>query len=87
MFSTLVAITGVGQRQLVVCIGNNRRSDRILASLHSEDLASVSKGNDSRQSGLVCSFCGTSQEEVRKLIAGPGVYICVQCIDLCNDII
>jgi ATP-dependent Clp protease ATP-binding subunit ClpX len=39
------------------------------------------------QSGLVCSFCGTTQEEVRKLIAGPGVYICDQCIDLCNDII
>ncbi len=39
------------------------------------------------QSGLVCSFCGASQEEVRKLIAGPGVYICDQCIELCNDII
>jgi ATP-dependent Clp protease ATP-binding subunit ClpX len=36
---------------------------------------------------LICSFCGASQDEVRKLIAGPGVYICDQCIDLCNDII
>ncbi len=45
------------------------------------------KTGSSRQSGLVCSFCGASQEEVRKLIAGPGVYICDQCIDLCNDII
>lgn len=43
--------------------------------------------NDRNQTGLVCSFCGASQEEVRKLIAGPGVYICDQCIDLCNDII
>jgi hypothetical protein len=36
---------------------------------------------------LVCSFCGKNQREVRKLIAGPKVYICDECIDLCNDII
>jgi ATP-dependent Clp protease ATP-binding subunit ClpX len=38
-------------------------------------------------SNLNCSFCGKSQKEVKKLIAGPGVYICDECIDLCNDII
>ena len=36
---------------------------------------------------LYCSFCGKNQNEVRKLIAGPSVYICNECIDLCNDII
>jgi hypothetical protein len=36
---------------------------------------------------LSCSFCGKSQREVRKLIAGPTVYICDECIKLCNDII
>jgi len=36
---------------------------------------------------LLCSFCGKNQNEVRKLIAGPSVYICNECIDLCNDII
>ena len=36
---------------------------------------------------LTCSFCGKSQRQVKKLIAGPGVYICDECIDLCNDII
>ncbi|MBF0218993.1 MAG: ATP-dependent Clp protease ATP-binding subunit ClpX [Gammaproteobacteria bacterium] len=36
---------------------------------------------------LYCSFCGKSQHEVRKLIAGPSVYICEECVDLCNDII
>jgi ATP-dependent Clp protease ATP-binding subunit ClpX len=36
---------------------------------------------------LKCSFCGKSQEQVRKLIAGPGVYICDECIDLCNEIL
>lgn len=36
---------------------------------------------------LDCSFCGKSQEEVRKLIAGPSVFICDECVDLCNDII
>ena len=39
------------------------------------------------QDNLTCSFCGKSQEEVRKLIAGPAVYICDECIELCNDII
>lgn len=36
---------------------------------------------------LTCSFCGKTQKDVKKLIAGPGVYICDECIDLCNDII
>ncbi len=40
-----------------------------------------------RNSSLFCSFCEKSQDEVRKLIAGPGVYICDECIDLCNDIL
>jgi ATP-dependent Clp protease ATP-binding subunit ClpX len=40
-----------------------------------------------RSSDLICSFCGKNQEEVKKLIAGPSVYICDECIELCNDII
>ncbi|CAN5522978.1 ATP-dependent Clp protease ATP-binding subunit ClpX [soil metagenome] len=36
---------------------------------------------------LACSFCGKSQNDVRKLIAGPGVYVCNECIDICNEII
>jgi len=42
-------------------------------------------GDDRGQ--LKCSFCGKNQEQVRKLIAGPGVYICDECIELCNEII
>src|SRR5215469_124789 len=43
---------------------------------------------DEHQNGnLNCSFCGKSQKEVKKLIAGPTVYICDECIGLCNDII
>ena len=44
-------------------------------------------GGGSNSSALYCSFCGKSQREVKKLIAGPSVYICDECIDLCNDII
>jgi ATP-dependent Clp protease ATP-binding subunit ClpX len=44
------------------------------------------KGSSSEKS-LYCSFCGKSQHEVKKLIAGPSVFICDECIDLCNDII
>ena len=40
-----------------------------------------------RNEQLLCSFCGKSQRQVKKLIAGPGVYICDECIDLCNEII
>src|SRR5450759_4025023 len=36
---------------------------------------------------LKCSFCGKLQEQVKKLVAGPGVYICDECIELCNEII
>ena len=41
----------------------------------------------SQEKLLYCSFCGKSQHEVKKLIAGPSVFICDECIDLCNDII
>ncbi len=47
----------------------------------------MSKTNDKNRNTLVCSFCNRSQEDVRKLIAGPSVYICDECIELCNDII
>ena len=46
-------------------------------------MAGTTDGNDQ----LLCSFCGKSQRQVKKLIAGPGVYICDECIDLCNEII
>lgn len=47
----------------------------------------MSKSSEKTRHTLVCSFCNRTQEEVRKLIAGPSVYICDECIDLCNDII
>jgi ATP-dependent Clp protease ATP-binding subunit ClpX len=43
-------------------------------------------GSDSKNT-LYCSFCGKSQQEVRKLIAGPTVFICDECVELCKDII
>ena len=46
-------------------------------------MARIGEGGDL----LKCSFCGKSQKQVRKLIAGPGVYICDECIELCNEII
>ena len=42
---------------------------------------------ESKDNKLTCTFCGKGQEDVRKLIAGPSVYICDECVDLCNDII
>ncbi len=46
----------------------------------------MSRSNDSNDD-LLCSFCGKSQDEVKKLIAGPSVYICDECIQLCNEIV
>ena len=43
--------------------------------------------NNSNTDKLNCSFCGKVQDDVKKLIAGPSVYICNECVDLCNDII
>ena len=45
----------------------------------------MAKYDDKKQ--LKCSFCGKNQDQVKRLIAGPGVYICDECIELCSDII
>ena len=50
-------------------------------------MADKKDNNGAGEKLLFCSFCGKNQNEVRKLIAGPSVYICNECIDLCNDII
>ncbi|HEX7125654.1 MAG TPA: ATP-dependent Clp protease ATP-binding subunit ClpX [Thermodesulfobacteriota bacterium] len=47
----------------------------------------MNKKHNDNGGNLVCSFCGKNQDEVKKLIAGPTVYICDECIELCNDII
>jgi ATP-dependent Clp protease ATP-binding subunit ClpX len=63
-------------------LGPRRGSDR---SSHQEGIP-LARPTDSNEQ-LLCSFCGKSQRQVKKLIAGPGVYICDECIDLCNEII
>ncbi|BCX82307.1 ATP-dependent Clp protease ATP-binding subunit ClpX [Methylomarinovum caldicuralii] len=50
-------------------------------------MSDAKRGKDREGKLLYCSFCGKSQHEVRKLIAGPSVFICDECVDLCNDII
>ena len=45
------------------------------------------KGNDGVNGLLFCSFCGKTQDEVRKLVAGPSAYICDECIELCRHIV
>jgi ATP-dependent Clp protease ATP-binding subunit ClpX len=47
----------------------------------------MAKDSGKHGSNLICSFCGKTQDEVRKLVAGPSVYICDECVDLCNDIL
>ena len=47
----------------------------------------MSTSNKDNKNTLYCSFCGKSQHEVRKLIAGPTVFICDECVELCMDII
>jgi ATP-dependent Clp protease ATP-binding subunit ClpX len=47
----------------------------------------MAKDSGKSNGNLICSFCGKTQDEVRKLVAGPSVYICDECVDLCNDIL
>ncbi len=47
----------------------------------------MSQGDKKKSNSLKCSFCGKTQDQVKKLIAGPDVYVCDECVDLCNDII
>jgi len=56
------------------------------ANTRPEEGIPLARPTDSNEQ-LLCSFCGKSQRQVKKLIAGPGVYICDECIDLCNEII
>jgi len=49
-------------------------------------LINLSDGQETKNEVLKCSFCGKSQKQVKKLIAGPGIYICDECVDLCNEI-
>src|ERR1700674_3238741 len=52
-----------------------------------DSMSEDSRGKHDDGKLLYCSFCGKSQHEVRKLIAGPSVFICDECVELCNDII
>ena len=47
----------------------------------------MGRETNKRKNNLICSFCGKTQDEVKKLVAGPGVYICDECVELCNDIL
>jgi len=47
----------------------------------------MARNKTAKSIALKCSFCGKTQNEVKKLIAGPTVYICDECVELCNDII
>lgn len=50
-------------------------------------MTDMAKDTGKSNNNLICSFCGKTQDEVRKLVAGPSVYICDECVELCNDIL
>jgi ATP-dependent Clp protease ATP-binding subunit ClpX len=64
-------------------MGRGHSTGQDSSTAGSDQVARIGEGADL----LKCSFCGKSQKQVKKLIAGPGVYICDECIDLCNEII
>ena len=73
--SLVIARTGDREHGISSCTANEE--------VGTQAMARIGDGGDL----LKCSFCGKSQKQVKKLIAGPGVYICDECIDLCNEII
>ena len=75
-----------GTRRGTVGTAGPRSARRAPAAPGDEEIDPVARIGDGGDL-LKCSFCGKSQKQVKKLIAGPGVYICDECIDLCNEII
>ena len=74
---------------IIPIVRNGRRSELTstgLASWRAKSCMSKISGSDLKNTRY-CSFCGKSQNEVRKLIAGPTVFICDECVELCLDII
>ena len=75
----------------VFCIDGRERPFRAVRGppgrLESEKRPMTKAASGDSKSTLYCSFCGKSQHEVRKLIAGPTVFICDECVELCKDII
>ena len=100
MLAQRAGVDQVGTEHLLAALALDpgSRARRVLSRL-GVSIAAVKKGLDCyvgpgkqrrRKRGkadLACSFCGKSQKQVKKLIAGPGVYICDECIDLCNEIV
>src|ERR1700678_607226 len=76
----------VPEARLPICVLAHRPPGLALRARRSPDGTLMARPTDSNEQ-LLCSFCGKSQRQVKKLIAGPGVYICDECIDLCNEII
>ena len=67
-----------------MCTSDSEFCERIGSEVNMSD---DQDGNNGDGKLLHCNFCGKSQHEVRKLIAGPSVYVCDECVELCNDII
>src|SRR5690349_523138 len=67
---------------------SNRSPSQRAAILEKRSMSEDRQGRSGDSNKILyCSFCGKSQHEVRKLIAGPSVFICDECVELCNDII
>src|ERR1019366_6124785 len=74
--------------QAVTAPARSNEHEQDLKARRDDTRRALERRRDDHQNGnLNCSFCGKSQKEVKKLIAGPTVYICDECIGLCNDII
>lgn len=71
--------------ELVQCSRIVRRSSREIMNM--QLTPGDKKENETEREALYCSFCQKSQHSVVKLIAGPGVYICNECVDLCDEIL
>jgi len=100
MLAQRAGLDQVGTEHLLAALALDpgSRARRVLSHL-GVSIAAIKKGLDvyvgpgkqrRRRRGkadLACSFCGKGQKQVKKLIGGPGVYICDECIDLCNEIL
>ncbi|CVE07875.1 ATP-dependent Clp protease ATP-binding subunit ClpX [Serratia marcescens] len=73
--------------ELVGCARIVRKNHELFEGMGKKEQRRSPTPSETNEKEYFCSFCGKSQHEVRKIIAGPQVYICDECVDLCEDII
>ncbi len=84
---SVMLTANITANELVGCARIVRKNHELFEGMGKKEQRRCPIPSETNEKEYFCSFCGKSQYEVRKIIAGPQVYICDECVDLCEDII